>query len=142
MAGVDDEQRHTDGVGEEARRGAAQSFWLHGPARGGPAKLVERSARPEVHWWPAIARRRAHRLRRFGAKSGERKGGGHEQELGVDPVLGAELLQWSRAAGMQWNDRPTAEPKLGAAKRIVATALGFVGGCFGGLGSRGVRGAK
>jgi hypothetical protein len=44
---------------------------------------------------------------------------------GVDPVLGAELLQWSWAAGMQWNSRPTAEQKLGAAERIVAAALGF-----------------
>jgi hypothetical protein len=61
---------------------------------------------------------------------------------GVDPVLGAELLQWSRAAGLQWNDRPTAEPKLGAAERIVVAALGFAGGRFGGLGSRGVRGAN
>jgi hypothetical protein len=95
-----------------------------------------------VHWWPAIAWRRAHRLRRFGAKFGGRKGGGHEQGLGVDPVLGAELLQWSQAAGMQWNDRPTAEPKLGAAERIAAATLGFAGGHFGGLGSRGVRGAK
>jgi hypothetical protein len=40
---------------------------------------------------------------------------------GVDPVLGAELLQWSRAEGMQWIDRPTAEPKLGAAERIAHT---------------------
>jgi hypothetical protein len=84
----------------------------------------------------------AHRLRWFGAKSGERKGGGCEQGLWVDPVLGAELLQWSRAAGMQWNDRPTAEPKLGAAERIVAAALGFAGRRYGGLGSRGVRGAN
>jgi hypothetical protein len=61
---------------------------------------------------------------------------------GVDPILGAELLQWSRAAGMQWNDRPTAEPKLNAAERIVAAALGFAGRRFGGLGSRGVRGAN
>jgi hypothetical protein len=61
---------------------------------------------------------------------------------GVDPVLGAELLQWSRAAEKQWIDQPTAEPKLGAAERIVAAALGFTGGRFGGLGSRGVRGAN
>jgi hypothetical protein len=61
---------------------------------------------------------------------------------GVDPVLGAELLQWSRAAGMQWNDQPTAEPKLGAAERIVAAALWFAGRRFGGLRSRGVRGAN
>jgi hypothetical protein len=61
---------------------------------------------------------------------------------GVDPVLGAELLQWSRAAEMQWNDRPTAEPKLGAADWIMVAALGFAGRHFCGLGSRGVRGAN
>jgi hypothetical protein len=38
---------------------------------------------------------------------------------GVDPVLGAELLQWSRAAGMQWNGHPTAEQKLGAVEWYV-----------------------
>jgi hypothetical protein len=48
----------------------------------------------------------AHRLRWFGAKSGERKGGGREQGLGVDPVLGAELLQWPHPAGMQWKTSP------------------------------------
>jgi hypothetical protein len=47
---------------------------------------------------------------------------------GVDPVLGAELLQLSRVAGMQWNGQPTVEQKLGAAERIVAAALGL-GGC-------------
>jgi hypothetical protein len=47
---------------------------------------------------------------------------------GVDPVFGAELLRWSRAAGMQWIDRPTAEPELGAAKRIVVAAQGFAAG--------------
>jgi hypothetical protein len=61
---------------------------------------------------------------------------------GVDPGTWAELLLGSQAAGLQWIDRPTAEPKLNAAERIVAVAQGFASGCFGGLGSRGVRGAN
>jgi hypothetical protein len=70
----DDERRHTDGVGEEARRRAAHGFRLHGPAQGGPTKLAEGSARPEMHWWPAIARRRAHWRRRLGAQIRQAQG--------------------------------------------------------------------
>jgi hypothetical protein len=61
---------------------------------------------------------------------------------GVDPGTWAELLRGSQVAGLQWIDRPTAEPKLDAAERIVAAARGFAGGRFGGLGPSGMRGAN
>jgi hypothetical protein len=82
-----DERRRTDGVGEETRRRAAHSFRLHGPARGGPVKLAEGSARPKMHRWPAIARRRLTGCDGSGSKSGERKGGGREQGPGGRPCI-------------------------------------------------------
>jgi hypothetical protein len=44
--------------GKKVAEGLLKASGLHGLARGRPAKLVERSAWPEEHWWQAIARRR------------------------------------------------------------------------------------
>jgi hypothetical protein len=111
-AGVDDRRQRTDDVGEEARRGRLKAS--------GSTVLLEEVLRS---WW-----RGQHGLRCTGGlqllgggltscdASGPNPASARAEDAnrgsGVDPVLGAELLQWSRAAGMHWNDRPTAEPKL------------------------------
>jgi hypothetical protein len=77
-----------------------------GSMRGGPVKGMGRSARPEKHWWPAIARRRAHR--RLGFNSGEHRDEGREHSSEVDPGTWAELLRRSQAVGLQWFGVPAA----------------------------------